>query len=39
MNEYLDSYLWFRGIGCNHNKASVLASKELKKTKELNIHT
>jgi len=39
MNEYLDSYLWFRGIGCNHDKASELAGKELKKPKKLYIHT
>jgi len=31
MNIYLDSYFWFRGIGCTHNEASVLATKEVKK--------
>jgi len=29
MNEYLDSYFWFRGIGCSHNEALVLAQKEV----------
>jgi len=28
MNEYLDSYFWFRGIGCNHKIAKKLALKE-----------
>jgi len=29
MNEYLDSYLWFRGIGVKHYEALALARKEM----------
>ena len=29
MNEYLDAYLWFRGIGCKHEKAGLLAKREM----------
>ena len=29
MNNYLDAYMWFRGIGCKHEKAGVLAKKEV----------
>jgi len=29
MNEYLDSYLWYRGIGMNHRKATICATKEV----------
>lgn len=31
MNEYLDAYMWFRGIGCNHITATDLANKEMVK--------
>lgn len=29
MNEFLDAYMWFRGIGCKHEIASKLAKKEM----------
>ena len=29
ISKYLDSYMWFRGIGCTHLEATNFANKEL----------
>ena len=29
MNEYLDVYMWYRGIGCKHKTANRLTQKEM----------